>query len=340
VQSWTRVVGQTIGFCRLSVRQKRQTTENRWSVLPLVFAAASLMAHAAGPVDFGMAEFDAAVVDYNSAHKVKISKPKIIAELNLEPPETFRVEPYTAGGAHITGGDLRGLMYGLLEAADQIRATGRLKRAHGVPDIPLRGVRIRAEPQSAWFASGEFWRGYFAQLARDRFNRVQIVFGDAPDRSGLATLGMISQTALQYGIDAGVGLQTSTPAALERLLVECLAVRFVAIHSTADEGPLFQVLREIGRRVVLELPAREDTASQSGMPLRFFAPYGAAPNPRPPDFYLQLYADQLGYDPDSVGALLTSLNCGIEIASPLDDTGRPDPRQIGVWGRLVYGQNK
>ncbi len=309
-----------------------------WSRLLILFAAA-VMAQA-GPADFGMAEFDAAVAAYNQAHKVKINKPKIMAELNLEPPETFRVEPYTAGGAHITGGDLRGLMYGLLEAADQIRATGRLKRAHGVPDLPLRGVRIHAEPQSAWFASAEFWRGYCAQLARDRFNRVQIVFDGVPDSAGLATLGMISQTAAQFGVDAGVGLATVTPASLERLLVECSAVRFVAIHSPTDERTLFQVLREIGRRVVLEFPATESTAIPSGMPLRFFAPYGAAPSPRPPDFYLELGADQLGYDPDSVGALLVSLGCGVEIASPLDSTGRPDSRMIGVWGRQGYGQNK
>ncbi len=332
MQWWTRLV-----------QEKRQTTETRWSVLLMVCAATSALVHAAGPADFGMSEFDAAVAAYNLGHKLKINKPKIMAELNLEPPETFRVEPYTVGGAHITGGDLRGLMYGLLEAADQIRATGRLKRAHGVPDIPLRGVRIRAEPLSAWFASAEFWRGYFAQLARDRFNRVQIVYDSVPDRAGLATLGMIAQTAAEYGVDAGAGLGTVTPASLERLLVECSAIRFVAVHATGaavDERALFQVLREIGRRVVLELPAGEGAASQSGMPLRVFSLYGAAPNPRPPDFYLQLDADQLGYDPDSVGALLMSLGCGIEITSPSDSTGRPDPRMIGVWGRQGYGQNK
>ncbi len=319
----------------------------QWWIRLMVCAATPLAVHAAGPADFGMAEFDAAVADYNAAHKLKINKPKIMAELNLEPPETFRVEPYTAGGAHITGGDLRGLMYALLEAADQIRTTGRLKRAQGVPDLPLRGVRIRAEPQSAWFASAEFWRGYLAQLARDRFNRVQIVYDSVPDRAGLATLGMISQTALQYGVDAGVGLGTVTPASLERLLVECTAVRFVAIQAASpsitasvDEPALFRVLREIGRRVVLELPAGEGSANQSGMPVRFFAPYGAAPISRPPDFYLQLYGDQLGYDPVSVGALLMTLDCGIEIASPLDSTGRPDPRMIGVWGRQGYGLNK
>ena len=45
----------------------------------------------AGPVDFGMAELNAAM----AARKFKCEK--IMAELNLDPPETFRIEPYAAG---------------------------------------------------------------------------------------------------------------------------------------------------------------------------------------------------------------------------------------------------
>ncbi len=123
----------------------------QWWTRILAFTAACAMVHAAGPVEFGMAEYDAAA----AARHLKY-KPKLVAELNLEPPETFRIEPYTAGGAHITGGDLRGLMYALIEAADQIRTTGRLKRVHAIPNVPIRGLRIHAEPQSPWFASPDF----------------------------------------------------------------------------------------------------------------------------------------------------------------------------------------
>jgi hypothetical protein len=317
----------------------------QWWTRLLAFSAVCAIAHAAGPVEFGMAEYDAAV----AARHLKY-KPKIIAELNLEPPETFRIEPYTAGGAHITGGDLRGLMYALIEAADQIRTTGRLKREHAVPTSPIRGLRIHAEPQSSWFASPDFWRVYFAQLARERFNRVQIVFDTVPDKSGLATLRMIAQTASQYAVDAGAGIGAATPADLERLLVECTAIRFVAIHSTqaaSDVPALLRVFREIGRRVVLELPA--DTAGtpefvlgagQSGTPVRLFSAYGAAPSVRPSDFYLTLDAGQLGSDADSVGALVASLGSGFEIASPGDSTGRPDAQIIGAWGLSGYGQIK
>jgi hypothetical protein len=312
----------------------------QWWTRLLAFTAACAMAHAAGPVEFGMAEYDAAV----TARQLKY-KPKIIAELNLEPPETFRIEPYTAGGAHITGGDLRGLMYALIEAADQIRTTGRLKRVHAGPTAPIRGLKIHAEPQSAWFSSPDFWRAYFAQLARERFNRVQIAFDAVPDKSGLATLRMIAQTASQYAVDAGVGAGNTTPADLERLLVECTAIRFVALHGAlpaSDVSSLLRVFHEIGRRVVLELPVDSAGtpelvlgAGQAGTPVRLFAPYGSAPSSRPSDFYLTLDAGQMASGPEKLDP-----GSGFEIASPGDSAGRPDALTIAAWGLSGYGQIK
>ena len=69
-----------------------------------------------GPVEFAQAELDSAMAQRKLKWKNQV-------ELSLDAPDTFRIDPYTMGGAHITGGDLRGLMYGLLEAAEQIRAT-------------------------------------------------------------------------------------------------------------------------------------------------------------------------------------------------------------------------
>src|SRR5580658_9377794 len=123
--------------------------------LPTSLLAFTLAASAAyaGPVDFGMAELNAAIAARDFKYK-----PKIMAELDIEAPETFHIEPYAAGGGHITGGDLRGLMYGLLEAAEQMRTTGRLKPTRGVPALALRGIRVAAAPEAAWFSSGEFWQ--------------------------------------------------------------------------------------------------------------------------------------------------------------------------------------
>src|SRR6185436_11100384 len=63
--------------------------------------------HAAGPVDFGKAELDAALAE----RKLKL---RVDTELSLNPPETFSITLYKTGVARVTGGDLRGLMYGLI----------------------------------------------------------------------------------------------------------------------------------------------------------------------------------------------------------------------------------
>ncbi len=110
----------------------------RWST-SLYWPSGSDLA-AAGPVEFGLREYDAAVAARNLKWKVKY-------ELTLDPPETFRIEPYKAGGAHVTGGDLRGLMYGLARSrrADPLHRP-HLKQVHAAPATPVRGVRMFATP--------------------------------------------------------------------------------------------------------------------------------------------------------------------------------------------------
>lgn len=192
------------------------------------FAAALLvttLAYAASPVDFGVAELNRALVDRRARVRVRW-------ELNQDPPETFRIQ-----GNRITGGDLRGLMYGLLEAAEQIRRTGRLRPTRGVPAVAIRGIRLFVDNEDldkSWYYSEEFWRAYFQMLARDRFNRFNLVFAHqtnylAPpypfwvevdqfpqiQAGGLSTqqrdrnlqmLRFISQTANDYGIDFTLGI--------------------------------------------------------------------------------------------------------------------------------------
>src|SRR5690242_19453005 len=126
--------------------------------------------HAAGPVDFGKSELDAAMAE----RKVKL---RVDTELSLDPPETFRITLYKTGMVRITGGDLRGLMYGLIEAADQIRATGRLKAANGKPASAVRGVRMTLRSydlSQPWFTADDRWRAYFQTLARSRLNRLTL----------------------------------------------------------------------------------------------------------------------------------------------------------------------
>jgi len=155
-----------------------------------------------------------------------------------EQPEAYTIAPW-----RISGGDLRGLMYGLLDAAGQIRDNGRLASSHVTPAVPIRGVRLHLRKQE-WeqksFHDRAFWTRFFETLARDRFNRFQLAFGPdaehwAPpypylfslahfesvevegvtplDRGrNLDTLRMITQAALDHSVDFTVGLWNQTPS--------------------------------------------------------------------------------------------------------------------------------
>ncbi len=129
-----------------------------------VFLAPLLLA---GPRDFGRAELDRVIQE--RGWKLRISD-AIVAG----PPETYTITP-----TGITGGDERGLMYGLLAAAEQLRADGRITAAKGAPSTAMRGIRYfihNADLERDWYYSHEYWDEYLSMLARNRFNRFNLVF--------------------------------------------------------------------------------------------------------------------------------------------------------------------
>src|SRR5947209_20441248 len=180
---------------------------------------------AAGPLEFGKAELDRALAARGLTIAYKSGVSQIAAE-------SFEIEPF-----RITGGDLRGLMYGLLEAADQIRARGRLSLTKGSPTTPIRGIRYfihNHDLEERWYYSHEYWDEYLAMLARQRFNRFNLVFAhqtnylappypfwlDLPEFSKIRVPGLsaedrkrnvemlqyISQAAMDHGIDLTLGI--------------------------------------------------------------------------------------------------------------------------------------
>jgi len=242
----------------------------------LLLAVASVQA--AGPVDFGKAEFDAALAE----RKLKL---RVDTELSLNPPETFSITLYKTGMIRVTGGDLRGLMYGLIEAAEQIRANGRLKAASGKPATPVRGVRMvlrSYDLTQPWFTSDDRWREYFQTLARARLNRLTVVLPLA--EADIERLRTLSESAAEFGVDFVLGIRqlAGDPqelyARLRGILDTCPLIRGVQIEAGDEpvqvyqEG-VFKALRESGRRVMLDLRGAEDrpdlarAASASGAPL-------------------------------------------------------------------------
>lgn len=246
------------------------------NVLVLLFAAIS--AHAAGPVDFGNAELNAAMAERNL-------KLHVDTELNLDPPETFSITLYKTGMVRITGGDLRGLMYGLIEASEQIRATGKLKATSGKPATAVRGVRMTLRSYDLtqpWFTSDAHWRAYFQTLARARLNRISLMITLAD--ADIERLRVLSEIATDYGVDFVLGIRhlESDPGyvyvRLRGILDACPLIRGVQIEAGDEsvqvyqEG-VFRALRESGRRVTLDLrnvadrPDLVRAASTSGTPL-------------------------------------------------------------------------
>ena len=178
-----------------------------------------------GPVEFAKAELDRALAGRSMTLRYRSGVSQLA-------PESFEIEPL-----RITGGDLRGLMYGLLEAADQIRTRGRLMFTKGSAATPIRGIRYfihNHDLEERWYYSREYWDGYFAMLARRRFNRFNLVFAhqtnylappypfwvdlpefpeirvpglSAEDRQrNLEMLQYISKSAADHGIDFTLGI--------------------------------------------------------------------------------------------------------------------------------------
>src|ERR1700686_2803474 len=126
----------------------------------------------ADPRDFGRAELRKAM-----------SERKLETQF-VESTEPGAPESWTVAPGKITGSEARGLMYGLLEAVEQIRKSGRISAANGAPKTSIRGIRYflhNADLERDWYYSKEYWDEYLSMLARNRFNRFNLVFAHQTD---------------------------------------------------------------------------------------------------------------------------------------------------------------
>lgn len=203
------------------------TTKRCFPIIQIVtLLAVSAKIAVAGPVDFGRAELNRALAERGLAsNSVKFA-------LISGPPESYSIE-----AGRVVGADERGLMYGLLEAAEQIRTSGKLVLSSGRPATPMRGIRQyihNHDLEARWYYSREYWDAYFAMLAHNRFNRFNLVFAHqtnylAPPypywieipqfrevqvpglteeqrNQNLEMLRYISQSALDHGVDFTLGI--------------------------------------------------------------------------------------------------------------------------------------
>jgi hypothetical protein len=228
-----------------------------------VFVLGSAMA-IAGPNDFGQQELRAALMERGITLN-------ITTELNLDQPETYHISSVTSTSARVSGGDLRGLMYGLMDAADQVRRNGKLATTASEPGLAVRGVRVLptdGDLTAPGFYGLDKWTKFMQMLARNRVNRVTLVLPVnrlEPDR-----IRVISQMANDHGVDFMLGirgpLERSLYTQLRRLLDECVRVRGVQLEVGREPAEFYRTvvipaIREAGRRVILDLhggEARQD----------------------------------------------------------------------------------
>jgi hypothetical protein len=180
----------------------------------------------AGPKEFGMSEFE------NAVRSRGLAPMSLNTQLVSGAPGAYELS-----GSTIRASDSRGLMYGLLEAADQIRTSGRLHSMRENPAVAIRGIRIfihNEDLDRPWYYSHAYWDDFFSMLAHDRFNRFNLVFAHQTDylappypfwvdvaefpsirarnltaaqrQKNLETLRFISQDAVDHGIDFTLGI--------------------------------------------------------------------------------------------------------------------------------------
>ncbi|MGA2328335.1 MAG: hypothetical protein ABSH05_18820 [Bryobacteraceae bacterium] len=328
----------------------------------LLLAAALAAQALAGPVEFGMAEVQRAL----AARGLKPGTIRFNTEVSTDDPESFRILP-----GLVSGGDLRGLMYGLLEAADQIRDTGRLVMAKGTPATPIRGIRYLLTEQDLQ----KDWPEFFAMLARNRFNRFHLILEQpaGPLQRHLETLRAISQAASEHGIDLILGIPPGTAdEVLRKAIGSCPAIRGLELGNDSSRDAAFRAIGHAGRRVTLDLqpgplPAGiVEAARAAHVPLRISLRYWAGDLGRPypaaetlaGSSALNLFEKPLQYeclwslgsqwlllwgDPDfvrrAVGSFALPGPLGFEIDAPLQTKERGFDRHwlfYLLWGRLSY----
>jgi hypothetical protein len=325
-----------------------------WTTLRLGVCAALAWTAWAGPVDFGKQELERAVAERGLSPQ----RFRVQVELSTEAPESFRIAP-----GLISGGDLRGLMYGLIEAAAQVRQRGLLLITTGSAKMAIRGVRLSLQPKDVeadWYKSSAYWQEFCATLARSRLNRLTLVYRNQPlaglaEGPGLAMLRNISEAAAEHAIDLVLGVET-VPAELgadnplKRLLDAFPKIRVVQASFGA-----FTTTRGAGRRVVVEIPDSELTgeligaARQAGQPLRVVVKYGdrtpAAARPVPEELLWRIEtgsgaAQRPWSDPAFVRKTILSFSeggcAGFEIEPPALPPAEGSRLFYLLWGRLSY----
>ncbi len=152
-------------------------------------------------------EWQFAVNEIKAAAKEKLT---VVASIAKGEPESFRIR--TGGGqVMVDGGDARGLMYGLLDVAEQLRVFHKVSGKQDKPFLkyrmlkfnpPLKGnVYLSDEDaaNSAWFFDLDYWDAFFKMMAKARYNVIS--FWHSHPFGNMVTLAKYPEAALLQGAE-------------------------------------------------------------------------------------------------------------------------------------------
>jgi len=308
------------------LRRRRTRARRAIALAALLSTAVFLPARsfAAGPVEFGQAELQKVIeergLNARSFH--------VAVEYSLVlPADGFQIQ-----GQIIRGGSRRGVMYGLLEAADQLRERKTLAAVKETPRFEIRAARLRAGDEVLARPERE-WRGLFEALARARFSRLRLEMRELTAERSLR-LAKIAPLAEEHAIDLALSLEEVDPPLLLKLLGESIVFKAVQVPPGAAATAM-TTLSEAGRYVTLDVAADAMTvdlikaAQELRVPLLSLSksPSGIGP---------YLWLTDLAA-PESLQTLTAGGATGFE-AGPLPVNWTGLEHQLGGWSSLAFNE--
>lgn len=244
------------------------------------------------------------------------------------PADGYRIQP-----SLILGGSRRGLMYGLLAAAEQLRERGSLRSVKATPRFEIRAARLSLTDDLLARSPGE-WQGLFESLAKARINRLRLELPAlTPARS--ARIGVLAKLAEQCAVDLALGLDEIDTPLLMNAMSQSIAMKAVRVPPASGEAAL-STLSEVGRYVTLDLDAAAITETMKHHAAELRVPLlgltRGVSGERPYLWRTSLSA------PDSLNALSSGGAVGFEIG-PLPENWSGLARELTAWSTLAFEED-
>ena len=281
---------------------------------------------ASGPVDFGLAELKSVIEERG----LNPNSFKVSVEYSMALPE----EGFQIQGLVIRGGSRRAVMYGLLEAADQLRERKALTAMKATPKFDIRAARLVADAETLARPDKD-WNELFVNLARARFNRLRLEM-PALSAESEQRLARIAQMAEEHAVDLALSLDEIDSSLVLKLLGESIAFKAVEVPPAVVQVAL-PALSEAGRYVTLDVAAESLTNEMRKTALEMHVPLlelSKSATAAAPHVWLAGLSDL-----EPLRTLAAGGSAGFE-TGPLPARWNDIDHQLGNWSALAFTEER